>query len=275
MTLQKLAVKEQIVKTVVKSGNGGAVWVPKDWLGEEVVVTLPKRPKLGIKERILRLLEPYLKDIMAVAIYGSYARNEQESGSDIDVLVITCSQKTTFMLKEEGLDIISLPIGKLKEAILKYPALYYQIVQEAVPLINASLLGELKDVKIGKEGFKPYLRETGEHLKSSRELLELDKLDGWYVKSYSVLYSAMLRLRTLFIIKGILINEKFSNKKFKNFLLRKGISAEEFKTSYKAYRIVRDGISTGSLRIKIAVAEKILNVLEKELKALEDKVYGK
>ena len=34
MEMQKLAVKEQIVKTVVKSGNGGAVWVPKGWLGK-------------------------------------------------------------------------------------------------------------------------------------------------------------------------------------------------------------------------------------------------
>ena len=47
-----LAVREQIVKTVVKSGNGGAVWVPKDWLGQEVVVILPQKPKLEVKEKI-------------------------------------------------------------------------------------------------------------------------------------------------------------------------------------------------------------------------------
>lgn len=275
MNTQQLAVREQIVKTVVKSGNGGAVWVPKDWLGEQVFVILPEKPKLSVKEKIMAALEPYLKDIMAVAVYGSYARNEQERGSDIDVLVITSGQKTGLKFKEGNLDIVSLSLDKLKTAIEKYPALYYQIVQEAVPLINASVLEELKDVKIGKESFKLYMRETEEHLKSSRELLELDKIEGQYVKSYSVLYSAMLRLRALFIIKCILENEKFSNKKFKGFLLGKGLDIGELSASYKAYRLVRDEMSIGSLRIKIAVAEKVLSILEKELKALEVKVYGK
>ncbi|MEK6837908.1 MAG: DUF2080 family transposase-associated protein [Nanoarchaeota archaeon] len=275
MNTQQLAVREQIVKTVVKSGNGGAVWVPKDWLGEQVFVILPEKPKLSVKEKIMAAIGPYLKDITAVAVYGSYARNEQERGSDIDVLVITRGQKTGLKFKEGNLDIVFLPLDKLKTAIEKYPTLYYQSVQEAVPLINASVLEELKDVKISKESFKPYLRETEEHLKSSRELLELDKIDGQYVKSYSVLYSAMLRLRALFIVKFILENEKFSNKKFKGFLLGKGLDIKELSASYKAYRLVRDEMSLGSLRIKIAVAEKVLNILEKELKALEAKVYGK
>lgn len=274
MLMQNLRAKEQIVKTVVKSGNGGAVWVPKGWLGEEVVVTLPERPRLGIRERIIRLLAPHLKDVMAVAVYGSYARNEQESGSDIDALVIT-SSKTSLKFKEGKLDIVSLPLEKLKAAIAKYPALYYQIVREAVPLINASVLEELKSSKISKESFKAYLKETKEHLKSSMELLELDKIDGRYIKSYSVLYSAMLRVRALFIIRGILANEKFSNKKFKGFILSKGISAEEFGASYKAYRLVRDGMHPGSLVIKIAVAEKVLRVLKEELRELEAKVYDK
>lgn len=270
-----MIVKEQILKTVVKSGNGGAVWVPKDWLGEEVFVVLPEKPKLSIREQILRLLEPYLKDIVAVAIYGSHARNEQESGSDIDVLAITNGPKTT-IFREKGLDVLLLPIDKIKAAIGKHPAIYYQVVQEAVPLINASVFDKLKEVKISKERFKPYLRETEDHLKSSRELLELDKIDGQYVKSYSVLYSALLRLRTLFIIRAVLGNDKFSNKKFGSFLLGKGISAEEFKVAYSAYRCVRDEISPGGgLRIKIAVAEKILGILENELKALGAGIHGK
>lgn len=275
MNAQQLAIKEQIVKTVVKSGNGGAVWVPKAWLGEEVVVILPEKPKFDLKERVIHLLEPHLKDIISVWIYGSYARNEQTQDSDVDILAITHDKKISSRLHEGKLDIISFPLDKLKIAIEKYPALYYQMVREAIPLINASILEELKNIKIRKESFKPYLRETEEHLKSSRELLELDKIDGQYVKSYSALYSAMLRLRALFIIKCILANEKFSNKKFKGFLFGKGLDVKEFVASYKAYRLVRDGMHPGSLVIKTAVAEKVLNILAKELKALEDKVYGK
>src|SRR3989338_8766276 len=89
MELSKLSIREQLVKRVVRSGNGGAVWVPKDWLGQEVIVILPQKPKLELKERIIHLLEPYLKDIISVFIYGSYARHEETKESDIDVVVIT------------------------------------------------------------------------------------------------------------------------------------------------------------------------------------------
>ena len=275
MDIQNLAIKEQIVKTVVKSGNGGAVWVPKDWLGEEVIVILREKPKLEPRERIVHLLEPYLKDILSVAIYGSYARNEQAKDSDIDVLVITKDKRLILEFKKEKLDIASFPIDKLKKAIKKYPAIYYQMVQEAEPLINNYALEELKNIKISKEGFKEYLRETREHLKSSKELLELDKIDNTYLKSYSVLYSSMLRLRVLFIIKCILKKDKFSNKKFKKWLFSQSLNFREFEDSYRAYGMIRDDKNIKSLSIKISVAEKVLNILEEELGVLEAQIYGK
>ena len=275
MEIQKLAVKEQIVKTVVKSGNGGAVWVPKGWLGEEVVVILPEKPKLAVRERIVHLLEPYLKDIISVGLYGSYARNEQTKDSDVDVLVLTKDKRLKLDLTEEKIEITSFPIALFKRAIEKYPALYYQIALEAEPLINAPVLEELKSIQINKESFKEYIKETREHLKSNKELLELDTLDTKYLKSYSVLYSSLLRLRTLFIIKCILKKDKFSNKKFKTWVISQGLSFKEFEDCYKAYRLIRDNESTKSLRIKIGVAEKILSILEKELRQLEARIHGK
>ena len=271
MELQKLAVREQIVKTVVKSGNGGAVWVPKDWLGQEVVVILPEKPKLDLKEKIIHLLEPYLKDIISVGIYGSYARNEQTKDSDADVLVITQDKRIKLDFKGEKLDIVSFPIGKFRTAIQKYPAIYCQMVQEAEPLINAHVLEELKNIKPSKESFKNYLKETKEHIKSNIELLELDKIDNIYVKSYSVIYSSMLRLRGLFIIKCILEKGNFSNKKFKNWLEAKGLNRREYGDCYMAYRFVRDNEKI-KIKIKIQVAEKLINILENELNLLEAQI---
>ena len=275
MEIQKLAVREQIVKTVVKSGNGGAVWVPKDWMWKEVVVILPERPKLNLKERIVHLLEPYLKDVICVGIYGSYARNEQEKESDVDVLVVTKDKDIRLDFKSEGLDTISLPIDKLKKAIEKYPIYYYQIVQEARPLINSFILEELKNAEIHRKNFKGYLKETREHIKSSRELLELDRLDYSYLKSYSAVYSVFLRLKGLFIAKCILNKNIFSSQKFRKWVIGKGLSIAEFEDCYKAYRLVRDGKNANKPKIKIDVAEKALNILEKELKILEARIYGK
>ena len=275
MDIQKLAVKEQIVKTVVKSGNGGAVWVPKGWLGEEVIVILPEKPKFELREKIIHLLEPYLKDIISVGIYGSYARNEQTKDSDLDVLVVTKGKNIKLNFKEEKLDVVSFPIDKLRTAIKKYPTIYYLMVQEIEPLINAYVFEELKNVKVNKESFRGYLKETKEHIKSNKELLELDKIDNTYIKSYSVLYSSMLRLRGLFIIKCILNKNKFSNKSFRGWLINRGLNSKHFEDSLKAYRLIRDNEDAKGPRIKIDIAERVLNILEKELGLLEAQIYGK
>ena len=269
-----LAIREQIVKTVVKSGNGGAVWVPKGWLGQEVVVILPQKPKVELKEKIIHLLEPYLKDIVSVFIYGSYARHEETKESDIDVMVIT-EKPVKIKIKEPKLEISVFELGKFKMAIEKYPVMYYQIVQEAEPLINANVLQELRNIKINNLGFKDYINETREHTRSSRELIELDKLDNEHVKSYSIIYSTILRLRGIFIIKFILNKEKFSNEEFKKWLIKQGVNNKEFEQFYSIYRMIRDNIKIKNVNIKASTAEKLLNILTNELNLIEDKLYGK
>ncbi|HLD06535.1 MAG TPA: DUF2080 family transposase-associated protein [Candidatus Nanoarchaeia archaeon] len=273
MQIAKLAVREQLVKTVVRSGNGGAVWVPRGWLGKEVVVILPERPRLTWKERVVHLLEPCLQEVIAAAIYGSYARGEQTPTSDIDVLVITKGKGIRLSTKEKNIDVTSLSLAALKNAITRYPAIYYQMVREAEPLINAPALEELRNTKPSKGSFIPYLRETKEHLRSNRELLELDKMGGRHVTSYSVLYSAMLRLRGLYITRCILKKDAFSSKKFKHWLLDQGMDSAEFREMYAAYRVVRDDQSTKGLRISVITAEKALHILEKECDALEAELH--
>jgi len=275
MEIRNIAVKEQIVKTVVPSGNGGAVWVPKNWLGQEVVVILPKKPELEIKEKILHLLEPYLKDIISVGIHGSYARNEQTKDSDVDVLVITKDKNLKLDFKSEKLDVVSLPLDRLEKSIEKYPVMYYQMVQESEPLINSYVLEDLKNVRIDEGSFKDYLRETKEQLKSSIEFVELDKLDGDHLESQSVLYSSVLRLKGLFIIRTILKKAKYSNKNFRKWLICQGLSSKEFEDSYNAYRLIRDDKDTKNLKIKLDVVQKVLNILDRELKLLEAQIYGK
>ena len=275
MEIQKLAIKEQLVKTVVKSGNGGAVWVPKDWLGQEVIVILPDKPKLDPKEKVIHLLEPYLKDVIAVFIYGSYARHEETKKSDIDVMVITKGKPLKIEIKEPSLELTTFELDKFKKIIEKYPVMYYQIVQEAEPLINAYILDELKNIKVGNKNFKIYLDETKEHIKSNKELIELDKLDSEYVKSYSVIYSMILRLRGTFIVKCILNKEKFSNKSFQEWLIQHGITNREFEQCYEIYSLIRDNRNIKNKKIKISLVQKLLNILVKETGLLEDKLYGK
>jgi predicted nucleotidyltransferase len=263
MQIQTLQVKEQLVKKAVKSGNGGAVWVPKRWLGQEVVVILPIKRKYDIKERIIQLLQPYLKDVIAVFLYGSYARKEETAESDIDVLILT-QNRIKIHINEPSFEITVFQLENFKKALLKHPVIYYQIIQEAEPLINSYLLEQLKKIRLNKKNFKKYIDETKEHIKSNKELLELDALDNDFVKSNSIIYSIILRLKGIYISKCLIKKEKFSNRSFKLWITKKGITNKDFEDSYSNYRAVRDDQPT-KMKIEISLAKKLLNILEKEI----------
>ena len=76
-------------------------------------------------------------------------------------------------------------------------------------------------------------------------------------------------------MKCILGKEKFSNKAFQEWLMQKGITYQEFEQCHAAYRAVKNNKNTESIKIKISVAEKLLNILIKETSLIEAKLYGK
>ena len=84
--IQTIDAEEQIVKRVVESGTGGIVYAPRKWLGQEVIVILPKQPG-DIKERLIGILGPKLEHVIGIYLTGSYARNESAKDSDIDILL--------------------------------------------------------------------------------------------------------------------------------------------------------------------------------------------
>jgi len=204
-------IKEQLVKRVVRSGNGGAVWVPRNWLGEEILISRLEKPKLNVDEEIVRILLPYLKNIIGIYMYGSYARGEETSESDIDILVVG----EGFSVENKGkFDFKVISSDKLKEGIRKDPFLY-SIVKEARVILNSNLLLDLRKVKF-LGGFKWFKSSTLDSIKSDKEFLNLDKLDGEYVRSFSVVYSLILRLRGVFLLKRL--EKGFSNKLFKKWV---------------------------------------------------------
>ena len=57
--------------------------------------------------------------------------------------------------------------------------------------------------------------------------------------------------------------------------MKKDINNDEFEQFYSAYRAIRDYKKAKNIKIRISTAEKLLNILEKELKHIEIKLYGK
>lgn len=267
MQFQQLAVREQLEKTVVRSGNGGAVWVPKAWLGEKVIVILPQRPGQSIQSEIISCLSPYLKDILAIAIVGSYARKEQSQESDIDVLVIT-KEKQLAIQGRGRLEITSLPIAQVPKAIKSYPEVYYPMIVEAEPIINSQLFEELKDVKVEKEDYHNFIKASKEHIKSSKALLALDREDGTTLKSFSALYSTFLRLRNIFNANCLLRKQKYTNMAFRQWISKK-LPHPEVKNILLAFQEMKKGKSPNKIVIPLDTAEKLIALFEHELERWE------
>jgi len=258
-----MKIKEQLKKTVKKSGNGGAVWVPRNWLGEEIIITRLETPKSSIKEKLINFLSPHLKDISGIFLYGSYARKEEASESDIDIIVIA---KNKFNISNTGkFDIDIIEFKRIENLIEKNPIFYYSIIKESKPIFNSILLEKLKKIKLNTKNFKWFIDTTKDSIKSNKELINLDKLESEYISSYSIIYSLTLRLRGVFLMKCLKNNKIFSNKLFKKWLT-KYISEYEFKEIYNVYRKLRDNKKVKNVKIEIKSTETLLNLLNKEIR---------
>lgn len=266
-----MEIKEQLIKEVTEIGNGAHIFVPRDWLDQKVLVV--KIPELTVKEQIVRSLAPYLDDIVGVFLYGSYARGEQEKESDIDILVI--AKKKFEIKKQKKISFEIIEYDKLEDSIKLNPLMFYPMIQEAKPIINSLLLEKLKKIKFNKRApiFKWFIESTKDHIKSNKELIELDRLDGDYLTSYVVIYSSILRLRGIFLINRALYNKPYSRTLFKKWLI-KNIPNLEYEKIYSIYRAERDEKKV-EFKLKLFQAENLLNLLKREIKKLKDRLYGK
>lgn len=257
----------EIVKNVLKWGNGAGILLPKDWINKEVKIILIDRT-LQIKKEVFNILEKYLEDILGIYLVGSYAREEQTEKSDVDVLVI--SNKIRQEIESGKYHLSIVPLEAVKKNLEKYPLMIYPRLIEAQTIINPNLLEELKSTKINKNSFNQFIEETKRVIKINNEIIKLDKLEGDKLLSVDILYSLVLRLRSIFMIKSILSNKNYSNKEFKRWLIKE-IPGLEYDIIYPAYIDIKND-KKSKIDIKLSVAEQLLNLIKKEIKKLEKKI---
>ena len=251
--------QEKIVRKANLSGNGAHVFVPKDWAGEEIL--LVRIAKYDIKKEILKLIEPYMENILSVFIFGSYARDEQNEKSDVDVLIIA---NKSIKIVKKGFDIIVIPEEKIESAKKINPILFYSAIKEGKAIINSSYLCKLRAQGINKGLFRDFYKETLLSLKSDREIIEIDKELGKKETANSIIYSLFLRLRGLFIIDCIFNGEIYSNSNFSNWL-SKNVGGLDYASLYSIYVSVRDDKQT-NIKLDMNIGQSLLYLLTKEIK---------
>ncbi len=260
MYIHNIYMEEQITRKVTSIGNGAHIFLPRGWINEIVYVT---KPKISLKEKIISILNPYLENIEGAYLYGSRARNEHDSKSDIDLLIISSKK---IKLKQEGMDIIALDKKNFKKSISLNPILIYSILNEGVSIINSELLEDLKkEFKPKISDFKEFIDSTSSIIDINKDLInqEEDLIDDKGTYSYSII----LRLKGIFIINSLLNRKKYSNKEFIHWI-KKNCPNIELDLVYESYRQFKIKNSS-NIKIKKSDLIDLQNFLNEQTKKLK------
>ncbi|HLC58014.1 MAG TPA: DUF2080 family transposase-associated protein [Candidatus Nanoarchaeia archaeon] len=245
-------------KLVQKFGNSAHIILPREMIGKKVRLLLATRTFNDIKEEVLKFLNPHLHEIIALYLYGSYSRQEPSKASDIDILVIA---EKPIKINHQEYTFACITLNQLKEAAEKTPVLILPIIREAITIINPEPLSQYKSLNLTKANTQYFIKDCKAILATQKKGTELAIGTG------SLVYSLILRLRSLYIIKTW-SQKQYTKSGFLNFL-EKTFNKNEVDELYQIYSSERAGlqIKTSNI-IKKEHLQKLLIIMEKLIREL-------
>jgi len=262
----------RIIKKAIGIGNGAAVYVPREYSGKQIVIILPEGVN-EIKRRVIEKLTDYMENIIGVYLFGSYARGESHSLSDIDVLVITKEEAKELKSIFGDMDVRITTLEKLRKSIANLPAITLPILKEAKTIINPLLLEELKNSRINYKKFKWNFDDIKRTIKLIETFVKIDEKDI----ALSHIYSLIMRARICYMIQGLIENKKFSNAGLRNELIKRGLDEKKYDNYYEIYQKIRDEEEVEG-KINKEEIMNFINIIKKYASELEDeskKAVGK
>jgi predicted nucleotidyltransferase len=200
----------ELTKKIVRVGNSAGVILPREWYGGEARIELIEKP-IDIKKDLFEILSPYLEEIIGIYLVGSYARREQTSESDVDVLVITNNLKKR--IEKEKYEITLISKDSVEKQLNNNILPLLPMIKEAKPLMNANLIENYKNTKITKKNLKFHIETTKSAMEIIKENLKLAK-EMKIKEGDGSAYSLILRLRGIYIVDCLKSNKKWSKKEF-------------------------------------------------------------
>jgi len=249
----------EIVKQTRKLGNSAGVLLPKDWLNTIVKVSVVNSL---IPNEIIKSID--LKKAEGVYLAGSYARDEQTSDSDIDILVITEDMKKNE--RKGKYEITYIPERDLNGMNV---LIYYPMLVESKTLVNEPLkkrlIKKIKEKLNGKYLIE-YIKNTKDIISLNEKEIRLSELKKEKYVDNSVGYSLILRLRTYYILDCLKKNRLWSKKEFLDII--KWITGSEL--AYQSYTDAKN--SKKSEILPLEEAQKVLNHLKNLTKKWEKEI---
>jgi len=211
-----------ITKKTREVGTSAGVLLPRSWLNKEVVITL-LHPS---KEKILQDVIEYLinnnlnEEVKGIYIYGSYARGDYDSNSDIDILILT--ENITKLINYNNYEILIVSEDNFLKNLTKNLS-YLSSIKEAKVLLNKELINLYKNKNIRLE-VKKYFDEIRSVLAINEETV-LSCMENNKKMPDGIAYSIVLRLRELYLIKSLNSNKTYQKKDFLKLIPNKINSA--------------------------------------------------
>lgn len=245
---------ESITKQTREVGTSAGVLLPRSWLNKQVVVTLfePSKEKI-LQDVISCLFEHKLnEEVKGVYLYGSYARGDFDFNSDIDIFIIT--QNTNKLINYNNYEIILVSESSFSKN-LPNNLNYLSLLKEMKVILNKELIEKYKNKEYNFD-IKKNLSEIEGVLKINQDSINMCKDNRLNVPD-GVVYSVVLRLRELYLMKCFLSKKSYSKKDFLKLIGDK---------SYVVYlRIKRNEKELNNL-----TPEELVNAIELSKKWLKE-----
>jgi len=254
---------ETIIKQTREVGTSAGVLLPRSWLNKQVVVTLFKPSKEKILQDIIGCLFKHNlnEEVKGVYLYGSYAREDSDFNSDIDILIIT--QNTNKLINYGNYEILLVSENSFSKNLLNNLN-YLSFLKEMKVILNKELIEKYK-TKEYNFNIQKNLSEIKGVLKINQESINMCKENNLKLPD-GVAYSIVLRLRELYIMKCLFSKKHYSKKDFLEFIGDR---------AYSAYlRIKRNekelnNLSPDELRNLVELSKKWLKELKEQKKVLK------
>jgi predicted nucleotidyltransferase len=247
--------KWRVMKEVKPSGNSGSVYVPREWIGQSVEISLYSAEAI-----VLEALYPYVESILGVYLCGPHATGRGSPEQDIDVLVI--SDRSLGLEDLEGVNCTVISLNEVKAYAETYPAEYAGILSEAVPLMNGKLLEELRAYKIDDKAEDIFYDSLDRSIAIARSLAR----EGDYS---SAAYALMQRLKDYSVLSS---GGKYSYGALEEYAAGKGVAKERFALLFGVYEAKKHDNEPG-YKVTPEDVAGLLKISE-EIRGKKDEVAG-
>jgi len=206
---------ENIVKQTREVGTSAGVLLPRSWLNKQVVVTLYEPSKEKITQDIIKILFKHNlnEDVKGIYLYGSYSRGDFDFNSDIDILIIT--KNTNKLINHNNYEILLVSEDSFSKN-LPNNLTYSSVLNEIKVILNKELIERYKHKKY-RFNSKKILLEIKRILTINKDAIKTCEENNLNVPD-GIIYSLVLRLRELYLIKCLSSKKPYHKKDFLQYI---------------------------------------------------------